>query len=226
MNDGSDVVTPVDGSGDAAKLARTVSRLSDIARHHALRLAYDVGRIVKEDLFDGDIEAFAKRSEAPWMRALAEHPDLPFSAVLLSRSCSVYELMERLGVGVDDTPLTLSHFRAVLALGSKAPSLQQDLLSQAQAGRWTAEQLAARVAESDQPRHHRGRRPQHAARKAVAALGRLVEGKLGSLTSAQDGLAGLDPAEVPELLDVITGAEHELSVLRARLESLGPAATS
>lgn len=151
------------------------------------------------------------------MRDLAEHPDLPFSAVVLSRSCSVYELMERLAIGVEDTPLTLSHFRAVLVLGPSAPELQVGLLDEAQDQGWTAEQLAARVAEVDPPRP-RGRRPMHVAKKAIAALNRLVEGRLAPLTDVGDALVGLDAADVDELLSTLGSAERELGTLRVRLE--------
>ena len=106
-----------------------VDRIVQVHRGATLQLALDVGAIVVEKLYGGDLELLrSKGRKDVSLRKLASHPRLPFSAATLWRCIGVYAVVRRFPETVRYEHLSVGHFRAVLMLPSDA---QQDLLRRA-----------------------------------------------------------------------------------------------
>lgn len=106
-----------------------VQRIIQVHRGATLQLALDVGAIVVEKLYGGDLSQLRTRGRKDHsLRKLASHPRLPFSAATLWRCVGVYGVVRRFPQAVRLEHLSLGHFRAVLGLPE---ARQRELLVQA-----------------------------------------------------------------------------------------------
>lgn len=127
---------------DAVELA--VRRINRLHRAAALQLALDMGSVIVETVFEGDMDRVRVRGTKDYsFRKLAAHPDVPCSRATLWRAVAVYELVRRHPELVRRQHLTLAHIRGVLGLPA---DLQLSLLVQAdelrQPSRWVEAQVA------------------------------------------------------------------------------------
>ena len=75
-----------------------VAEINAFARAKALETALGVGRLIVDDIYGGDLEAWRDRGRKDAsFRKLASRGDCDLSASGLYRSVAVYELCERLG---------------------------------------------------------------------------------------------------------------------------------
>ncbi len=119
-----------------------VAEINAFARAKALETALGVGRLIVDDIYGGDLEAWRDRGRKDAsFRKLASRGDCDLSASGLYRSVAVYELCERLGAS-RWKHLGASHLYAVLALEHGA---QRRLLDRAESERWTVRKLKARA---------------------------------------------------------------------------------
>jgi hypothetical protein len=195
---------------------RLVADLADLQARAALNLALEVGQLVVERVFDGDLACL--RSKDPTkdvsLRKLASHPDLPFAKSTLFNAIGTDEVVERLGGVHTCGQLTASHYRTVLGLPHKA---QEELLTEANEEGWSVRKLAE---EASKLSSSKGGRP--ALSEAVKVLGALMstyrahEGVLASL----DDLDGLKPDRAQKLLDAVTAMETRIATWKAKLQPL------
>jgi hypothetical protein len=126
-----------------ADLEQVVAQLNAIGKAATLRFALDVGAIVVNNFYDGDLDRWRKRDKGKdtSLRRLARHPNLPMSPPALYRCVAIYELCERIDI-TSWKHISTGHIRLVLPL---PPERQLHLLSAAEADRWSVRQLDAKV---------------------------------------------------------------------------------
>lgn len=122
-----------------AAVEATVDALCDLQRHRTIAFSVDVGRIVVQGIYGGDLSRLRERhaKDCPTLRALAGHPRMPFSATALHQAIGIYLLATRLP-GVLGSDLTLTHLRAVLPYPD---DVQDHLLTCAIVESWSAREL-------------------------------------------------------------------------------------
>jgi hypothetical protein len=139
---------PRDNLQESAKddiVEAVVERIVRVHRDASLQLALDVGAIVVEKLYGGDIDKVRSRSHKDTsLRKLASHPKLPFSPATLWRCIGAYEIVRRFPAAVQLEHLTMGHILAVRAL---PPVRRPALLQEAAESRLPVAWLARRVAE-------------------------------------------------------------------------------
>lgn len=211
----------------SAALQKTVAALNRISRGSSLAFALEVGKVVVDQCYGGDVRALRSRAaKTTSLRALANHPDLAISPTVLYRCVATYELCARVGGVSAWKHLTASHLRAVLGL---AASEQVQLLNAAERETWSVvalEQAASRCRAAQRSRG--GRKPiSHAMRrlsslhKSSAVLSELANGELPPNLSA-DAVRRLEC----EVCRVARDCQRILERLRSSLpQELSPAAT-
>jgi hypothetical protein len=140
------------------RIERTTLRIRDLIGGTHLQVALAIGRIVIEEVFDGDLTRWRQRGpKDPSLRQLAADPRLTISASALYRSLGIYELKVRLADHPMWERLTACHLRAVLGLPE---SEQSRLLDQATREAWTSQALEhAAAASRDNHKTSKGGRP-------------------------------------------------------------------
>jgi len=136
---------------DAEQLDGLVEEIRQMKRNSLLCLAIDVGRLIVERLFKGDLRSHGK--DHPGFRRLARHPQLPFSRSTLWRYVGVSDLVSRMPGLVRCKTLTVAHMSAVLRL---EPKTQERMLKLAVKLRWSAtalEQEVRRVSDAHGRKH-------------------------------------------------------------------------
>jgi hypothetical protein len=177
-----------------------VGRLAKLQRVAALQLALDVGCLIVDALYGGDVEKIRLRGRKDHsFRALAAHPDVPFSRAVLWRSVAVYELVRRHPELVRREELTLAHFRAVLGA---PPELQAGVLSAAAAEGRSSAWVSARVAEAIAPRPTRSRRARNEWVQAALRLA-MATSKVGSPPLAPTALGSEDEEHLREAVAAV-----------------------
>jgi hypothetical protein len=193
-----------------------VESLAVLGKDVSVEQAVEIGRLVIERLYDGDLSAWRGRGpKAHSLRTLARRAELSVSSSALYRSIALYELSERLG-GIDRwaaAGLGVSHVRLVLGLDHEN---QRRLLDLAVEQSWTVAELereAAAVRQQASKRESRGGRPRlprflksvHRLRKASESHDEMF----GDLDAACE----MQPEQITEIRDV-------LATIRARCEEL------
>ncbi|PRP94737.1 hypothetical protein ENSA5_40600 [Enhygromyxa salina] len=192
--------------------------LSELGKDGSVEQAVEMGRLVIERLYGGDLSAWRGRGpKAHSLRALARRSDLPVSSSALYRSIALYELSLRLG-GVERWTamgLGISHLRQVLGLPS---AKQRRLLDSAARNSWTVAELeraAVAVRERSPERGSRGGRPRLPRFvKSVNRLRKATEEMFGDLDAAAD----MSPERLTELRDVLSTIRVRCAELDRALE--------
>ncbi len=195
-----------------ADCRRTAMRLVRMVRFSGLQFHLHVGRILLEDLYDGDISAWRARGEKDAslrkLSSLTKSSGVTISRSVLHRSVRIYALLQRLGE--DWSHLSVSHFRAVLALPDSA---QGPLLRRAERDRWTVRRLEEAV------RAHRKLPPRPPAFAAeINRLDRVVSLE-GTLVADPARLEALSPAELQQLSDKLSQIRQAFDGIQERLDA-------
>jgi len=140
------------------RIALATTRIRDLVGGARLQLALTIGRIVVEEIYDGDLMSWRQRGpKDASLRHLAADPRLTISASALYRAIGIYELKIRYADHPMWKMLTACHLRAVLGLPA---SEQTRLLDLATASAWTTQTLdQAAAASRDCHKSSRGGRP-------------------------------------------------------------------
>jgi hypothetical protein len=193
-----------------------VESLAVLGKDVSVEQAVEIGRLVIERLYDGDLSAWRGRGpKAHSLRTLARRAELSVSSSALYRSIALYELSERLG-GIDRwaaAGLGVSHVRLVLGLDHEN---QRRLLDLAVEQAWTVAELereAAAVRQQGSKRESRGGRPR---------LPRFLKSihRLRKASESQDEMFGDLDAACEMQPDQITEIRDVLATIRARCEEL------
>jgi hypothetical protein len=177
-----------------------------------VELAVNMGRLIIERLFCGDLERWRSRGRKDIsFRKLEKHPDLPFRASTLSRAVAIYMLSKRRGDLMDFRHVRPSHLHEIARLTEED---QDNLLAKAEAERWSMRKLREEVARMSRPRPYR-----KTAQPRLALWMRAVRCEFDSRTTAAelDGLADCDLDEARELLDATRGVLRCAEVMARRL---------
>lgn len=196
-------------------LDRVATRLRELHRSATLAFSLEVGKVLVDELYGGDLAAWQDRGPRDSsFRKLAEREDLNgLGKSALHRAVQVYALVTRLGQP-EWKHLGLAHVRAVLPLAEKD---QAKLLEQAEAGRWTTRQLEAQAALHKPPPDGRGRPPLPSIVKSIHAMARLVEGEEGDPFADLDALETLTEVEAQRLLGQVSAVRRRCEEVELRL---------
>jgi hypothetical protein len=191
-------------------------QLSALGKDMSVEQAVEIGRLVVERLYGGDLSAWRGRGpKTHSLRTLSRRSDLPVSSSALYRSIALHELSARLG-GLSrwaEAGLGISHLRLVLGLPEHD---QRRLLDAAITHAWTVAELereAVAVRKHSPSPSSRGGRPR---------LPRFVKSvnRLRKTAEAPDGLFGdLDAAAEMSVAD-LTEIRDSLSTIRVRCAEL------
>ncbi|MCA9682625.1 MAG: hypothetical protein KC431_30705 [Myxococcales bacterium] len=186
---------------EPTQIDNLAEELTDLARDGGVEHAVEIGRLVIERLYDGDLSTWRSRGpKAHSLRDLARRDDLPLSSSALYRAIALFELSERLG-GIDGwsaSGLGISHMRLVLGLPREE---QRRLLDEAVAHSWTVAELereATATRERQPQRRSRGGRPRLP--RFVKSINRLVRGVVREeLLGDLDAVTEMEPEQIAEL---------------------------
>ena len=214
---GTDLVVVSDAVID--EVAHTIR---DMHRAAGLQFACDVGQLVLDRFYGGDLDLLRKTGpKCVSFQKLARHPELPMSAAVLHQAVAVFELTERLRVVYTCKRLGVSHVRAVLNLPEDT---QVRLLKRAEQAGWTVEKIEdeARRARQRDPRRRGGRPPLPPVVKATRAIRRQVD-QASSLFSRDDDLRNLAEDNAKEVLDAVANVRVQLDDLERHVKASVPA---
>lgn len=191
----------------------TVDALCELQRQRTIAFSVDVGRIVVEGIYGGDLHRLRERhaKDCPTLRTLAAHPRMPFSATALHQAIGIYLLATRLP-GVFDSDLTLTHLRAVLPYPDE---VQDHLLTCAIVESWSARELEheARVWTPAGGKGGRPRLPRVV--KTLNQIDRLTAN--GAAWADVEAVADQREEDRLALWAKVSRLERRLRALRARL---------
>lgn len=204
-----------ESESESARFAELAERLGDLSRDGNVEQALELGKLVLDTLYDGDLAAWRRRgSKAHSLRALARRSELAVSSSALYRSVALYELAQTHGGLERWAGLGISHLRLVLGL---PVAEQRRLLDAALSRGWTVAELEReavgvrkRGAATGTTRGGRPRLPRFV--KSVNRLRKTAEAPdelFGDLAAAAD----MTPEQLAEIRDV-------LSTIRVRCDEL------
>lgn len=200
-------------------LDRTIAALRAETRSGALRMVVNLGRIIIENVYQGDLQLWRNQgAKANSFRRLTtkleqEH-EVGLSASALSRACGIYVLVERLGeAAVGD--LSASHLAAVLRLPDPD---QRQLLEQARAEQWSTRELERVVANRVAP-STRGRKPLPIWQKVHRPLRAALDDAIATLADGHDPtkIGTISPAQADQLAAKLAQDIDRLQALREAL---------
>lgn len=139
------------GAG-ADDLTRLANRINAICRNATMELAFKVGELVIEALYDSDIEGWLEdRGRTASFRSLASRGDLLMSPSALCRAVGVYVVAKRLDGFRRWRHLSSSHLQEILPL---PPAEQNRILERAESEEWTVARLREEVRLASPARGH------------------------------------------------------------------------
>jgi hypothetical protein len=197
----------------ATEIDALVRQLRELYVGAGVQLSIDIGRLIIERLFGGDLERWRARGRKDVsFRKLEKHPDLPFHASTLSRAVSVYMLEQRRNDLTSFRHVTPSHLQEIAMLGDGE---QDRLLEKVESEKWSMRRLRQEVAGmlgASRGRHRRGA-------VAVAPWLRRIHADLAgrSLVPDQDTIAHLELDSARELLEITRTVLQQMELLARRL---------
>ena len=206
---------------EAEPLDGLAEQLTELGKDASVEQAVEIGRLVVEQLYAGDLAAWRGRGpKAHSLRALARRSDLPVSSSALYRAIALYELSTRLG-GVSrwsGAGLGISHLRLVLGLPDTE---QRRLLDEAVSQAWTVAELEREAVLA------RKRTPGRSSRGGRPRLPRFVKSvnRLRKAAEAPDELFGdieaassMSPEHLAEIRDALATIRVRCAELDRALE--------
>jgi hypothetical protein len=200
-------------SPDRERLDELAARLAEQGKDASVDQALEIGRMVLDTLYGGDLLAWRSRAaKAHSLRALARRDDLSVSSSGLYRAVALYELAQNLGGLERWSALGISHLRLVLGLPIAE---QRRLLDAAVIHAWTVAELereATAVRKRGPEQLGRGGRPRLP--RFVKSVNRLRKAAEGAeLFADVEAAAAMSPEQLAEIRDV-------LATIRVRCETL------
>lgn len=198
------------------RLERTTTRIRDLVAGTHLQMALSIGRIVVEEIYDGDLKSWRRRGpKDPSLRRLAADPRLTISASALYRALGIFELKVRFADHPMWDMLTACHLRAVLGLPE---SEQCRLLDLATTSAWTSQTLehAAAISRDNHKTSRGGRSRKSPVVRAIETAERALAGDQDVDVASPAVLVELPAEQCDDLL-------RRLSLIRERCASLATA---
>jgi hypothetical protein len=182
-----------------------------------LRLSIGIGELILGRIYGSNVQAWQSRGRKDGsFRALAKHPQLPFSAATLCRSVGIYLVSRRRPDLIALGNLGPSHVRELLGLQSE---VQDRLLDRANDQRWSVQKVRDEVSRVQRlTAKGSARKPalppfaQHLCRmrRAVAAQ---------ALLDGIEHVDGLDPRLAEALLDTARRLWAQAETIAHRLDA-------
>lgn len=212
-----------DPTSETSSLGELGDQLAALGKDVSLEQAIEIGRLVIERLYDGDLAAWRGRGPKPHsLRTLARSADMSLSSSALYRSIALYELSERLG-GIERwaaAGLGISHLRLVLGL---ADDEQRRLLDLAATHAWTVAELEREAVgarqRSAQPERRGGRPRLPRFVKSVNRLRKAAE-EHDDMFSDLDAVTEMAPAQIREIRETLATIRARCDELDRRLEGV------
>ena len=200
-------------------LDEVATKIRALQREATLELALGIGKIIIEDLYRGDVEAWRDRgAKDTSFRRLVAREDLGISRASLQRSVAIYHLCETLGVSTW-RHLGVSHLRAVFGLDKK---VQERLLAKADDKRWTVAHLEKEAKKARRKSGRRGgRTPLPSFQKSIARLARIAE-KKEELFGGIEQLDELEPEQAETLYQQVLTVKLACEALQEKLQPRTP----
>ena len=189
-----------------------VDELRRLYRGAGIQLAVNIGGLIVERLFGGDVERWKSRGRKDVsFRKLEKHPDLPFHASTLSRAVAIYMLSRRRGDLCMFERVSPSHLREIAPL----PETEQDrFLERIESEGWSMRRLREEIAATlGRPNRFR-RTPSARSQQLRRLLGSLRAEHLATNPRAIEHL-GLEQSR--ELLELTRSALQQMEMLAKRL---------
>lgn len=191
---------------------QAAAEIRHVARVSTLRMALDVGEIIFQRIFGGDLELMQQRgAKYASFQVLAARADVGISKSGLWRCASIYELSRRVPALNASQHLGVSHVRAVLGL---PPEAQEVLLLRAEREALPVTAIEAEV--SARRRGRGGRPPKPEALRAIDTLMRVAS--IPVKVFADDATSSrLQAEEVEAALEMLNELEIRMAALRRSL---------
>ncbi len=140
------------------RIARATLRINMAVGCTSLQLALEIGSIIVEELYSGDLSSWrARGAKEHTLRQLANDPRLGISASAIYRALAIHEIKLRFPDHPMWAKLTLAQIRPVLGLPESEQSRLLDLATQ---NDWTTQIMESAAAESRSTnKSSRGGRP-------------------------------------------------------------------
>jgi hypothetical protein len=194
-----------------------VVHIRRLARCASLEFALRVGAVIIHHFYGGQVDAWRSRGpKSASFRKLARHPALPLSAGALYRSVALYELCDRLRAPSRWEHLGASHLRLVLKL---PPNAQEQLLTKANAERWTVKTLHEVVLDQKVAQSRGGRRREPPIERGLASMRRC----LGEYRRTLEQAGQLSPRDVQTSMRLLEETKTFLDDLSQLLRSASDA---
>jgi hypothetical protein len=199
---------------DTKVIDAVVTKLNEMARASGVELAREMGEIIIDNFFGGELERYRERGERDAsLRALAKHPALLMSPASVYRAVGIYDLTERFGT--DWKHLSASHLRAVLGLGEND---QQKLLTQAEDKEWTADKVEAEAIKlRKKVADGRGRPALPRFQKSLNHIGKYfadVDDSFGDIESLDE----IEDKEALKLFQIVSDGKAKFDELHKQLQ--------
>jgi len=211
-------IRPVDPGPSDAVVSEVALAIGEMQRAAGLCFAVNVGRLVLERFFGGDmalLRSHGKKSVS--LGRLAEHPALPMNKCALFRAIAIFEVVDRMGGVATWKHLCASHVRAVLPL---APVKQRKLLKTAEAKGWTVRTLEEKVAKLPRTQRPGGRPQLPAFVKTIRGLRKYQDAPEVHFEGINGG-SDLSRTEARELYQIVSGLRAQLEKVERGLHELG-----
>ena len=122
-----------------ADLDQLVHDLGSLYAETGMSLAVNMGRLIIERLYRGDLKKWrSRRQKDVSFRQLERHPALPFRASTLSRAVSIYMLSLRRGDVLTLRYVSPSHLHEISSL---EPERQDELIARTESEHWSVQRL-------------------------------------------------------------------------------------
>ncbi len=192
---------PVD-TEHAAAIQRTVTRLRKLRLDAAVDLHLAVGRIIVEELYSGDVEAYTRRDrKTVSLRRLASEENLGFSASMLSRSVAMYRLHQEHDL-TQFPPLSAHKLRAII---QAAPEERLRLLQEAAATASTPAPAPLQLTAEEVPSALDAAPP-----RTLRALRKRLFTELNHLTKLSDVSKADAQRRIERALSIVDGLREQL----------------
>ena len=201
-DDGIDDISLSTESVHAAAIQRTVKRLRKLRLDAAVDLHLAVGRIIVEELYSGDVEAYTRRDrKTVSLRRLASEENLGFSASMLSRSVAMYRLHQEHDL-TQFPPLSAHKLRAII---QAAPEERLRLLQEAAATASTPAPAPLQLTAEEVPSALDAAPP-----RTLRALRKRLFTELNHLTKLSDTSKADAQRRIERALSIVDGLREQL----------------
>ncbi len=201
---------------DPDLIARAVADINRLHAQKSLELALQIGQIVVDYLFGGDLAAAESRARGHVSyRALAEHPEISVSHSHLQKCVRVLVLAHQLSPELS-SDMSFSHHVALLPVRDARD--REALAQQSVSKGWTAGELrtAAQRVHRKATRHRAGRPPLPDFMKQLRSVVRASE-KATSARPLRADVEQVKPEQARALLVELEGQLEALTALKAHV---------